>query len=499
MIRPLANFSLNLSEVAQLVSAENSEAISKLAKNIEITGVVHRDSDVEPGDIFLAIPGAKVHGGSFMAAAVARGAVAVVTDSTGAALTSALPTLVVKDVRTAGAIIASALYKDPTRDLGAIGITGTNGKTTVSTLLYQIFQGAGRDTGLIGTIETRIGSEAFTSTRTTPEAPELQALAAVMRERHMRHLVMEVSSHALSMNRVKASHFAMVGFTNLSQDHLDYHKDMQSYFKAKAKLFTFEYAELGFINIDNEYGARLATNCEIPVATLSRRASAAQWHFTAIHTIASGAEISIRGNGGILIESKTSLLGGYNLDNLLMAVAIAHESGIDPVEIAALIPSLTGAPGRVEPISLGQNFTALVDYAHSPDAVENVLAAAREFTSGRVIAVLGCGGDRDASKRPLMGQALVDGSDIAIFTSDNPRNESATEILRQMTGKLDIKESSKVIEDRSDAISYAVNLAGAGDTVLILGKGHEMGQEISGVITPFDDRLTLAQAIEAKK
>jgi UDP-N-acetylmuramoyl-L-alanyl-D-glutamate--2,6-diaminopimelate ligase len=310
---------------------------------------------------------------------------------------------------------------------------------------------------------------------------------------------MEVSSHALSMNRVKASHFAMVGFTNLSQDHLDFHKDMESYFKAKAALFSYEYADFGFINIDNEYGSRLAAECQIPVATLSRSNTVAQWHFTQIHPISSGAEISIRGNGGILIESKTSLLGGYNLDNLLMAVAIAHESGIDPVEIAALIPSLTGAPGRFEPISLGQNFTALVDYAHSPDAVENVLNAAREFTSGRVIAVLGCGGDRDASKRPLMGQALVDGSDIAIFTSDNPRNESATEILRQMTGKLDIKEPSKVIEDRSDAISYAVNRAGAGDTVLILGKGHEMGQEISGVITPFDDRLTLAQAIEAKK
>ena len=499
MIRPLANFSLNLSEVAQLVSAENIEAIKKLAAGIEITGVVHSDSEVEAGDIFLAIPGAKVHGASFIAAAVARGAGAVVTDLAGAALTSALPTLVVKDVRSAGAMIASSLYKDPTRDLGAIGITGTNGKTTVSTLLYQIFQGAGRDTGLIGTIETRIGSEALTSTRTTPEAPELQALAAVMRERHMRHLVMEVSSHAISMNRVKASHFAMVGFTNLSQDHLDYHKDMESYFKAKAKLFSFEYADFGFINIDNEYGARLATNCEIPVATLSRSNSAAQWHFTAIHTIASGAEISIRGSGGILIESKTSLLGGYNLDNLLMAVAIAHESGIDPVEIAALIPSLTGAPGRVEPISLGQNFKALVDYAHSPDAVENVLATAREFTTGKVIAVLGCGGDRDTAKRPLMGQALISGSDIAIFTSDNPRNENATEILRQMTGKLDIHEPSKVIEDRSDAISYAVNLAGVGDTVLILGKGHEMGQEISGVITPFDDRLTLAKAIEAKK
>jgi UDP-N-acetylmuramoyl-L-alanyl-D-glutamate--2,6-diaminopimelate ligase len=194
MIRPLADFSLNLVEVAQLVSAENSEAISKSSGSTHITGVVHRDSDVEPGDIFLAIPGAKVHGASFMAAAVARGAVAVVTDSTGAALTSALPTLVVKDVRTAGAIIASSLYKDPTRDLGAIGITGTNGKTTVSTLLYQIFEGAGRYTGLIGTIETRIGSEVLTSTRTTPEAPELQSLAAVMRERHMRHLVMEVQA-----------------------------------------------------------------------------------------------------------------------------------------------------------------------------------------------------------------------------------------------------------------------------------------------------------------
>jgi len=499
MIRPLANFSLNLSEVAQLVSAENSAAISKSSANIQIAGVAHRDSDVEPGDIFLAIPGAKVHGASFTATAVARGAVAVVTDSTGAALTSALPTLIVKDVRTAGAIIASSLYKDPTRDLGAIGITGTNGKTTVSTLLYQIFEGAGRDTGLIGTIETRIGSEVLTSTRTTPEAPELQSLAAAMRERHMRHLVMEVSSHALSMNRVKASHFAIVGFTNLSQDHLDFHKDMESYFKAKAALFSYEYADFGFINIDNEYGARLATECQIPVATLSRSNPVAQWHFTQIHPISSGAEISIRGNGGILIESKTSLLGGYNLDNLLMAVAMAHESGIDPVEIAALIPSLTGAPGRFEAISLGQNFTALVDYAHSPDAVENVLAAAREFTTGKVIAVLGCGGDRDAAKRPLMGQALISGSDIAIFTSDNPRSESATEILQQMTAKLEIKEPSKVIEDRLDAISYAVSQAGAGDTVLILGKGHEMGQEISGVITPFDDRLTLAKAIEAKK
>jgi UDP-N-acetylmuramoyl-L-alanyl-D-glutamate--2,6-diaminopimelate ligase len=320
-----------------------------------------------------------------------------------------------------------------------------------------------------------------------------------MRERHMRHLVMEVSSHALSLNRVKASHFAIVGFTNLSQDHLDFHQDMESYFQAKAKLFSFEYADLGFINIDNEYGARLAAQSEIPFVSLSRSDTSAQWHFTRIHQASSAIELSIRGTGGILIESKTQLLGRYNLDNLLMAVAIAHESGIDPIEIAALIPALTGAPGRLDQVSLGQKFTALVDFAHSPDAVSNVLSAAREFTAGKIIAVLGCGGDRDTSKRSLMGEALVSGSDIAIFTSDNPRNENPAEILRQMTSSVTVESPSKTIEDRTVAISYAVNLANDGDTVLILGKGHEGGQEIAGVVTPFDDRIKLALAIEAKK
>jgi UDP-N-acetylmuramoyl-L-alanyl-D-glutamate--2,6-diaminopimelate ligase len=193
------------------------------------------------------------------------------------------------------------------------------------------------------------------------------------------------------------------------------------------------------------------------------------------------------------------LLGRYNLDNLLMAVAIAHESGIDPIEIAALIPSLTGAPGRLDQVSLGQKFTALVDFAHSPDAVTNVLSAAREFTTGKIIAVLGCGGDRDTSKRSLMGEALAHGSDIAVFTSDNPRSEDPMDILRQMTQNVSIELPSKTIEDRTDAISYAVNLASDGDTVLILGKGHEDGQEIAGVISPFDDRMKLALAIEAKK
>jgi len=492
MIRPLAPFTATLEDAAQLVGASLHGA------NISFSGTAHLDSDVEPGDLFIAIPGARVHGATFIADAVKRGAVAVLTDQEGLTHSIGIPTLVAKDVRTAGALISASLYKYPTRDLASIGITGTNGKTTVSTLLYQIFEAVGRDTGLIGTVETRIGSEVLKSARTTPEAPELQALAAVMRERHMRHLVMEVSSHALSLKRMKGAHFAIAAFTNLSQDHLDFHKDMESYFATKSELFTSEYAEQGFINIDSTYGQRLADHVQIPTTTISRTNTAATWHFVETHNVARGVEFSARGTGGILIESRTRLFGNYNLDNLLMALAIAVECGIDPIELASITPTLSGAPGRLEAVSLGQHFTALVDYAHSPDAVTNVLTAAREFTLGNVIAVLGCGGDRDASKRPLMGRALAEGADIAIFTSDNPRSEVPGEILKQMTDSLSLSSPSQVIEDRAEAIRAAVDLAHDGDTVLVLGKGHESGQEIKGVITAFDDRIVLAQAIEAK-
>ena len=494
MIRPVADFSIALKEVAQLIGAE-----LKNESNVIITGITQSDAEVEPGDIFLAIPGSKVHGANFIHSAKKRGAVAIVTDLEGLQKSHDLPTLVVADVRRAGALIASSLYASPTRDLASIAITGTNGKTTVTTLLYQIFESAGRDTGLIGTVETRIGAEVLKSSRTTPEAADLQALVAVMRERHMRHLVMEVSSHAIALKRVQGSHFAMAGFTNLSQDHLDFHGDMESYYATKSQLFTHEYADCAVINIDNNYGSRLAGECQIPVISLSRSSTAAQWHFTQIHHGASGSEISIRGTGGILIESKTQLIGGYNLDNLLMAVAIAHESGIDSTELATIIPTLSGAPGRLDPVHIGQCFKALVDYAHSPDAVENVLRAAREFTDGKIIAVLGCGGDRDSSKRSLMGAALAQGCDIAVFTSDNPRSENPQTILKEMIHGISVSEPSRVIEDRAAAIEYAVSCAAAGDTVLILGKGHESGQEIKGVTTPFDDRLQLAQAIEAKK
>jgi UDP-N-acetylmuramoyl-L-alanyl-D-glutamate--2,6-diaminopimelate ligase len=310
---------------------------------------------------------------------------------------------------------------------------------------------------------------------------------------------MEVSSHAISLKRIQESHFSIVGFTNLSQDHLDFHGDMESYFAAKSKLFTFEYADTAYINIDSEYGKRLSTQCELPVISISRLDKSSAWHYLHLHSGTHDTEFTIRGSEGILIESSTQLFGGYNLDNLLMAVAIAHASGIDPIALATIIPSLTGAPGRLEPVAIGQDFTALVDYAHSPDAVSNVLAAAREFTAGKIIAVLGCGGDRDKGKRPLMGSALVRGSDLAIFTSDNPRSENPVDILADMTAGVVLPESSHVIVDRDEAIRAAVAAAKAGDTVLILGKGHETGQEVLGVIEPFDDRLQLARAIEGRK
>ena len=494
MTRPIEEFKRSVESVAAIA---NAELIGD--SSIEITGLTLSSIAVQEGDLFIALPGEKNHGADFAADAIARGAVAVLTDLDGAKKVSGVPVIVSSNPRRAAGVISAWFYSEPMRDLYSVGVTGTNGKTTVTTLLHQIMSAAGRESGLIGTVETRIGAEILTSKRTTPESTDLQALSAVMRERHMRNLVMEVSSHAISLERIRGSHFAVVAFTNLSQDHLDFHKTMEAYFEAKAKLFTFEFADLAIINVDDSYGVTLARQTELPVMTVSRHDQGATWHYTSIAKDYVGAHVAIRGSGGILIEGKVHLHGGYNFDNLLMAVAIATESGIDPIDIAAILPQLTGAAGRLESVRLGQNFTALVDYAHSPDAVARVLETAHEISDGRVIAVLGCGGDRDASKRALMGKALSDGADVAIYTSDNPRSEKADVILEQMTLGLEIQQPSAVIEDRAEAIRAAVNEAQEGDLVLVLGKGHEKGQEIKGTVHPFDDRVELARAIEDKK
>ena len=494
MSRPIEEFKRTVQAVAAIANATltgNSDAV--------ITGISLSSNDVQEGDLFIALPGENSHGANFVQDAIASGAVAVLTDAEGALKVSGVPIIISEHPRRAAGVISAWFYSEPMRDLYSVGVTGTNGKTTVTTLLHQIMSAAGRDSGLIGTVETRIGNETLTSKRTTPESTDLQALSAVMRERHMRNLVMEVSSHAITLDRIRGSHFAVVAFTNLSQDHLDFHKTMDDYFAAKAKLFTYEFADLAVINVDDAHGVQLAAMTELPVMSVSRHNHSAAWHYVSISPDYAGAHVAIRGSGGILIEGKVQLHGGYNYDNLLMAVAIANESGIDPIDIAAILPNLTGAVGRLESVRLGQNFTALVDYAHSPDAVARVLETAHEITDGRVIAVLGCGGDRDTSKRPLMGKTLHEGADVAIFTSDNPRSEKPEEILVQMTLGLDIQEPSVVIVDRSAAIQTAVNEAQEGDLVLILGKGHEKGQEIAGINHPFDDRVELARAIEDKK
>ena len=494
MSRPIEEFKRTVAAVAAIVNGDVVGDSTTL-----ITGVSITSKEVQKGDLFIALPGEKSHGADFVSEAISLGAVAVLTDAAGAAKLSQLPVIVSTNPRRAAGVISAWFYSEPMRDLYCVGVTGTNGKTTVTTLLHQIMSAAGRESGLIGTVETLIGAEVIPSKRTTPESTELQALSAVMRERHMRNLVMEVSSHAISLERIRGSHFAVVAFTNLSQDHLDFHKTMQAYFEAKAKLFTFEFADLAVINIDDSYGVKLADLTELPVMTVSRDNQSASWHYASITKDYVGAHVAIRGSGGILIEGKVHLHGGYNYDNLLMAVAIASESGIDPIDIAAILPQLTGAAGRLESVRLGQNFTALVDYAHSPDAVARVLETAHEISDGRVIAVLGCGGDRDSSKRALMGKALHEGSDVAFFTSDNPRSEKADAILVQMTLGLDIQPPNAIIQERSEAIKAAVNEAKDGDLVLVLGKGHEKGQEINGVVHPFDDRVELARAIEDKK
>ena len=494
MARPIEEIKRTIESIAAMVNATFQGEAS-----IVVSGLTQSSVQVQPGDLFIALPGDKFHGADFAADAISKGAVAVLTDLAGATKIQGIPLIICSNPRRAAGVISAWFYNEPMRDLYSVGVTGTNGKTTVTTLLHQIMTGAGRESGLIGTVEVRIGSEVLTSKRTTPESSDLQALSAVMRERHLQNLVMEVSSHAIALERIRGSHFAVVGFTNLSQDHLDFHKTMDEYFAVKAKLFTFEFADLAVINIDDSYGIKLAAQTELPVMSVSRHNHNATWHYVDIARDYVGSRVAIRGSAGILIEGKVHLHGGYNFDNLLMAVAIATESGIDPIDIAALLPRLSGALGRLESIRLGQNFIALVDYAHSPDAVARVLETAHEITDGRVIAVLGCGGDRDAAKRPLMGKALHDGADVAFFTSDNPRSENPGAILVQMTLGLAILEPSAVIADRASAIRAAVNAAQDGDLVVVLGKGHEKGQEVDGVLHPFDDRIELARAIEDKK
>ena len=351
-------------------------------------------------------------------------------------------------------------------------------------------------TGVIGTIGTEIDQIKYDGVRTTPEACDLQAIAALMLERKVTHLAMEVSSHALVQERVIGAFFKIAAFTNLTQDHLDFHGSMDNYFSAKAKLFGDDLSQIAVINIDDSYGKKLFTSNRSKAISVSRTTTDGDWHYQKFTHKSDGFKIEIKNKENELIAAHFPLLGEHNLDNLILAVAIAAKSGLSTTEIARAIPQLKSVPGRLEQLKIGQDFNALVDYAHTPDAVERVLSAAKKFTTGKVIAILGCGGDRDKSKRPLMGIALKRNSDVAIFTSDNPRSESPDQILREMIGDLKISSPDSIIADRRDAIKYAVSIAKNGDSIMLLGKGHETGQEVNGKISPFSDVNELSEAIK---
>ena len=462
-------------------------------QQVVISGVSINAQKVLPGDLFIAFAGAKTHGISYLEQAISNGAVAVLSDKK---IEGSIPSFIHPKPREIVGAISAWLYGHPFESMKAIGITGTNGKTTTANLVKQIWQLNSIKSGLIGTLGIEIADEKLESARTTPEADDLQAVAAAMVEHGCENLVMEVSSHAIDQGRIKGAKYEVVAFSNLTQDHLDYHLNMENYFQAKANLFTSEYAKVAVINVDDSYGKKLLQQVKIPVATVSRKDTNADL-FLAKAEINNGTyQVEIKSKTGESLSANFALLGDYNLDNLLLAVAIVNSAGLSLDKIAPTISKLKSVPGRLESINAGQKFTALVDYAHTPDAVERVIATVKSATKGKIIGVLGCGGDRDASKRSLMGHALFNGCDLAVFTSDNPRSESAEAILKEMTKGLDLGNKGFIEIDRKSAIDLAVKNAQSGDVVLLMGKGHESGQEVNAVVTPFDDRVELAESIK---
>jgi UDP-N-acetylmuramoyl-L-alanyl-D-glutamate--2,6-diaminopimelate ligase len=462
-------------------------------EGVLVTGCTHDSREVRPGDLYAALPGAHAHGAAFADQARDAGAVAVLTDPEGAQQVTDLPLLVAPAPRSVLGAVASWVHGDPSGELTVLGVTGTNGKTTTAFLLEAGLQGAGRTTGLIGTVLTRVAGEEVPSRHTTPEATDLHALFAVMRERGVTAVAMEVSSHALALGRVDGVRFDTAVFTNLSQDHLDFHADMEDYFQAKASLFTPQRTLRGVVNTEDAAGRRLLAAQKIP---LTGYGEAGAFRAEQVRSGPDGSTFELAGPG-FRVPASVQVPGDFNVSNAVGALACLVTAGIPPEVAVRGVAALPGVPGRMERVDAGQPFTALVDYAHTPDAVATLLRTVRGVTEGRVIVVLGCGGDRDRGKRPLMGRAAVAGADLAVLTSDNPRSEDPLAILQEMTAELG---PAPVVEpDRRAAIARAVREARPGDTVVVAGKGHETGQETGGVVLPFDDRVVLREELLAAR
>jgi UDP-N-acetylmuramoyl-L-alanyl-D-glutamate--2,6-diaminopimelate ligase len=429
------------------------------------------------GSLFFCVPGERADGHDFAQEALVNGAVALVVEH---ALDVPVPQLVVSDSRAAMAVAADEFFGRPTDELAVAGVTGTAGKTTTAFLLYAVLAAAGRRPGLLGTIETRVDGERRAATRTTAEAIDLQRLFREMLDAGDRSCAMEATSHGSALRRLDRVRFAVLVFTNLDRDHLDFHRDMEDYFEAKRRLFLGDDAPPAAVNVGDAYGRRLADEL---------RAQG-----TPVLTFGLTDDAEIRPG---TVDMNTRLRGRFNLENALGAVAAGRLLGIDEEAIARGVASIAGVPGRFQSVDEGQDFAVIVDYAHKPAALEHVLRTARELTAGRLICVFGCGGDRDRGKRPVMGRIVFDLADVAIVTSDNPRNEDPLAIVDEIVAGMAGEPTVEL--DRARAIEQAVELARPGDVVVIAGKGHERGQEIAGVVTPFDDTEVAGEALRALK
>ncbi|MBN2848902.1 MAG: UDP-N-acetylmuramoyl-L-alanyl-D-glutamate--2,6-diaminopimelate ligase [Coriobacteriia bacterium] len=461
--------------------------------DVPVSGVAYRSDRVRPGDAFFCIPGFRHDGHDFAAEAVRRGAVALVCER---ALELPVPQVLVADTRSALAAAAAIAYGDPTAQMSVVGVTGTNGKTTTTYLIDSILRTAGRTTGLIGTVETRIGATRLPSVRTTPESADLQELFARMLAEGVSAVSMEVSSHAIDLHRADAIHFAVAAFTNLTQDHLDYHHTLEEYWSVKRRLFTELDVAERVVNIDDSRGQELA------------RATGARF------TVGRDPEAAVRAADEVAGPTSTGftllapdgsaritlpLAGAYNVSNALVAAGCALALGITLEHVVEGLESAPQVPGRLERVDEGQPFSVLVDYAHTPDSLSKAIAAVRAVTPGRVITVFGCGGDRDPEKRPLMGRAAGEGSDIVVVTSDNPRSEDPVGIILQIEDGLRPTGARYDVEvDRRSAIARALALAADGDAVLIAGKGHEDYQIFADRTIHFDDREAAREELRAR-
>ncbi len=469
-----------------------------------VSGLSLSSRGVHPGDLYAALPGARTHGARFAAEAVAAGAVAVLTDREGAELCPGdVPVLVVDRPRAQLGELAAFIYGRPAEALTLIGVTGTQGKTTTTQLISQAAAHAGTTSAVVGTMGTWIDGHRVVSALTTPEAPDLHALFAVMRERGVEVCAIEVSSHALVMGRVDGVVFDLAVFTNLGRDHLDFHADMEDYFAAKAQLFTPGRAKRALVSIDDAYGERLATTATIPLVTLSTSGKDATWsaRMSLERSDRGTTAFDIVGPDGVAASATVAMPGDFNVANGLAAVAACVECGIDEGAAIKGLAEASSVGGRMEHVGGGAAeglADVIIDYAHKPDALAAAMRALRPVTPGRVILVVGAGGDRDRGKRPMMGEIGARLADLLVVTDDNPRSEDPAAIRAELlAGARAAASATRVVEigDRREAIRFAIREAEPGDAVLVAGKGHETGQETAGTIHPFDDKEEALAAI----